>query len=175
MNNKNIKKNNKFQKGFTLIETFIAITILLISISGPLFLVTKGLSVSKASKGQITAMYLAQEAIEYIRNERDANLLNNKSWLDGDISYCLNQKCKIDSPEQEITSCGVSGCDNLNYNQSSYLYGYTAGGEVSRFKREIEIKEVSPNKEVEIIVDMFWTDGPNSKTFTVKERLLNWQ
>ena len=159
-------------RGFTLVETFIAIAILLIAITGPLFLVTKGLATSKMAKGQITAMYLAQEAIEYIRNVRDGNILNGDNWLNG-LGSCVGSKCKIDSPDRDIDSCsGV--CENLRYNSASYLYGYTSG-DTSRFKREVEITEISSNKEMEIVVNMYWSDGPNNRQFTVKEKLMNWQ
>ena len=160
-------------KGFTLIETFVAITILLIAMTGPLYLVTKGLATSKMAKGQITSMYLAQEAIEYIRNIRDGNILNGVGWLSS-LNDCIGQKCKIDSPARQISSCSSGTCVNLKYNSTSHLYGYTSG-ENSRFKREIEITEISSNKEFEIIVNMFWSDGPNTRQFTVKERLMNWQ
>jgi len=172
---KNLKNKNKSQRGFTLIETFMAITILLIAMTGPLVLVTKGLSISKLAKGQITATYLAQEAVEYIRNVRDSNILNERDWLIGlDDCVVSGRKCKIDSPNQEVDLCSTEGCENLKYNAGSNLYEYSSG-EISRFKREIEIIEVSSNKELEIIVDMFWVDGPSTRQFTVKERLLNWQ
>ncbi|MBU1046215.1 type II secretion system GspH family protein [Patescibacteria group bacterium] len=170
-----LKNNNKLKRGFTLIETFIAITVLLIAMSGPLVLVTKGLSISKIAKGQIVAMYLAQEAIEYIRNVRDTNILNDRGWLIG-LTDCTNfgTKCKIDSPAQTVSSCSLSGCENLKYDPVSYLYGYTSGN-VSLIKREIEINEIIPDKELEVVVTMSWQEGPNTRQFVVKERLLNWQ
>ncbi|MBU4536793.1 prepilin-type N-terminal cleavage/methylation domain-containing protein [Patescibacteria group bacterium] len=169
------KKNNRLQRGFTLIETFVAIAVLLIAMSGPLVLVTKGLSISKMAKGQITAIYLAQEAIEYMRNVRDTNILNRRTWLTG-LEECTNfgSKCKIDSPAQIVSSCSLSGCENLKYNSVSYLYGYTSG-DISLFKREIEVNEITPDKELEIVVTMYWNEGPNNREFTIKERLLNWQ
>ena len=68
-------KKNLNNKGFTLIETFVAVTVLTIAMMGPFTLVMKSLAISKATKGQITAMYLAQEAIEFVRNIRDENIL----------------------------------------------------------------------------------------------------
>ncbi|MCK5285765.1 MAG: hypothetical protein KAJ58_00880 [Candidatus Pacebacteria bacterium] len=179
--NTNYKKNdkNKFQGGFTLIETFVAITVLLIAVTGPLVLVTKALSISKMSKGQTTAIYLAQEAVEYIRNVRDENILNRVYWLEN-LDECMElegDKCKINSIDEEVEACSSDGCRNLSYNSSNYLYGYGLGGSwvESRFKRDVEIIEVTSNKEVEIIVDMFWSEGPNTVNFSINERLFNWQ
>ena len=60
-------------RGFSLIETLIAVTILMIAITGPLALVQAGLFSSNHERNQITATYLAQEALEYIRSVRDSN------------------------------------------------------------------------------------------------------
>ncbi len=84
--------NLKFQKrniGFTLIETLVAISILTIALTGPLAIIAQALRSSYYSRDEITAYYLAQEAIEYIRNKRDANglkganLVAPEDWLQG--------------------------------------------------------------------------------------------
>ncbi|MFH1402346.1 MAG: prepilin-type N-terminal cleavage/methylation domain-containing protein [Patescibacteria group bacterium] len=171
---KKLKNKNKFQKGFTLIETFVAITVLLIAITGPLYLVTRGLSVAKMVKGRITAIYLAQEAVEYIRNIRDNNILNDDDWLTDIQGYVSSgKKFTIDSPEQEIKSCD-SDCDFLLYNEGNFLYGYV-DGIISRFKREIQITEIDKDKEIEIVVDVYWNEGPKIYQFTATEYLSNWQ
>ncbi len=59
------------KKGFTLIETFIAISILMVVIVGPLTLSQRSLSSAKYARDRITAYYLAEDAIEYIRHLRD--------------------------------------------------------------------------------------------------------
>ena len=162
------------QAGFTLIETFIAITILLIAMTGPLYLVTKSLSASKLAKDQTTAIYLAQEAVEYIRNIRDSNILNNDNWLT-DLSACLDAKCVINSPDdRNVVACSGGECVPLNYDPLSKLYRYDEGAE-SRFRREIQINTLSSGKEVEIVVTLSWPSGPTEKIFTVREHLFNWQ
>ncbi|MCK5021639.1 MAG: prepilin-type N-terminal cleavage/methylation domain-containing protein [Candidatus Pacebacteria bacterium] len=177
MEDKNkIKEKNKFKRGFTLIETFVAISILLIAITGPLYLVTRGLAISKVAKGQITAMFLAQEAVEYIRNVRDENILNGVSWT-VNLENCLieGQKCRIDStnPDIETISCGGSECLVLEYNPASHQYNYD--GEQSLFRRDIELIQIPGDKEIEIVVDMYWNEGPLEHQFTIREHLLNWQ
>jgi len=86
--------------GFTIVETLVAIAILLISLATPLSMAEKGLAGAEASRHEITAFYLAQEAIEYLRNIRDSNAIakrkNGPTWLQG-LNKCLQgEGCGID-------------------------------------------------------------------------------
>ncbi len=76
---------NKLSAGFTLVEALVAISILLIAVVEPLSLTANSVSNANFAKDQITAFYLAQEGIEFIRNKRDSNYLNdaNGNWLSG--------------------------------------------------------------------------------------------
>ena len=56
-------------------ETLIAVFVLSLAITGPFMIAQKGLQAGLISKDQITAFYLAQDAIEYIRYARDTNCL----------------------------------------------------------------------------------------------------
>src|ERR1035437_529341 len=92
---KNIHKN---QHGFSLIETLIAVSILMIAIAGPLSLVQAGLFSSIHQRNQVTATYLAQEALEYIKNIRDTNsytqyTANLVDWLTGPGGTLLTTTC----------------------------------------------------------------------------------
>jgi prepilin-type N-terminal cleavage/methylation domain-containing protein len=69
---KNIYKN---KKGFTLIETLVAISILMIAIAGPLTVASKGYTSAIDAKNQSIAINLAQEGMEYLNYVKD-----NKVW-----------------------------------------------------------------------------------------------
>ncbi|HBM45414.1 MAG: hypothetical protein UR85_C0011G0008 [Candidatus Nomurabacteria bacterium GW2011_GWF2_35_66] len=91
------RQTNMKKSGFTLIEALVAISILVISVIGPLSLASKGLSYSTYAKDEITAFYLANEAIDVIRNIRDTNTRSEKPWLDvpGDnMDIKITEKCK---------------------------------------------------------------------------------
>lgn len=173
---KNKKIRNKGERAFSLIETFIAITVLLIAISGPLVLITQSLSSIKVVKNRMTAVYLTQEVFEYVRNVRDNNILNGRNWLAG-LDDCLleGQKCKIDSPDETISACSPSGCQNLKYNPETLLYNYDPNEDESLFRRDTSIEVISPDKEIKIIVDVYWVEGPRERKFSTENFLLNWQ
>jgi len=65
--------------GFTLLETLAAVSVLTFAIVGPLTLAYYSIRSSSVSQNQLTAFYLAQEAIEYIKNLRDNNALTGKA------------------------------------------------------------------------------------------------
>ena len=63
----NLQKN----RGFTIIESLVAIAILIVAITGTMTAVQSGISSYTYSKDQIAAFFLAQEAFEQVRNMRD--------------------------------------------------------------------------------------------------------
>lgn len=97
-----MKKNNHQNKGFTLIETLVAITILMISIVGPLTIAQKSLMAATLAKDQVIASFLAQEVIEKIKNDRDLHLRSGNeidgTWLaafNSDLGNCVNSACPL--------------------------------------------------------------------------------
>src|SRR4051812_46204680 len=109
-------RNAIHKKGFTLVETLVAVSILSLSIGAAFAAVQSGLQASSGAKDQVTAFYLAQEGMEYIKNVRDNNALNainggSNTWLtgmaasSGDFCY-FGKVCSIDSPLGTIANCG---------------------------------------------------------------------
>lgn len=170
------------RSGFTLVETMIAIFILTMSISGALTIVTKGLSSAFFYRDQITAFYLAQGAIEHVRNRRDTNAIRGNPWLtDLDPQCTSGTPCRIDVrrlPPNDIVDCG-GPCPALLYDGASGFYTYLTG-DTTRFVREVRICDVNTcivpviDDEVIVTVDISWQTGLFSRSFTVKEHMFNW-
>jgi prepilin-type N-terminal cleavage/methylation domain-containing protein len=147
--------NRKFpylikNRGFTLIETFVAITILLIAVVGPLSAIAKFYADNNFAKNQIAAAFLAQDGLEtavnMINNGRikfsedhqedclgyvEAHPDDNR-WL-GLGDYCQSAAgCDIDSLTQNVTeNCPEAGCRLYKRPATENDAGYytTAGAE----------------------------------------------
>ena len=102
-----IKKQINNSKAFTLVEALVAISILMIAIASPMTLVQKGLSTAILSKDQMIAAFLAQDAIEGIKNVRDQIAISQTTgdWLAGtgnlSLTPCVcnpsnNENCNFD-------------------------------------------------------------------------------
>ncbi len=63
------------QSGFSLVETLVAITILLVIIVGPLTLVSTSARSTNFASEQVTAFFLAQEGVELAQKARDDIML----------------------------------------------------------------------------------------------------
>ncbi len=183
----------QFSKGFTLVESLVAIAVLSLSITATFTAVQSGLKTSITAKNQVTAFYLAQEAMEYIKNVRDENALHSvngtvTNWLtgltvtsggaSGPCDY--GKVCTIDSLQDTVTYCGVSlgTCPVLNQDSVSGLFSYLTGGNYrsTTFKREIRFQSVALNSsEVLVIINMSWTTEGVNKSFQVSESLYDKQ
>lgn len=78
------KKINILNKGFTLVETLVAISIFTLSMVAVLSVLVTSISNTSYAKRKMVASYLAQEGIEYVRNMRDNYVLypeSGKSWV----------------------------------------------------------------------------------------------
>lgn len=159
-------------RGFTLIETLVAIAVLVTSIVGPLSIAAKGLAASLLARDQVTAFYLAQEGIEYIRGMRDENILSGDSWLTGLKPACTGgQLCNVDSKNDLFIECDTE-CPLLNYDENTGFYG-TPSGSPSRFRRTIAITELSATEAV-VVATISWTSGLFPRTFSIREVITDW-
>jgi prepilin-type N-terminal cleavage/methylation domain-containing protein len=186
--NKGFIRTPSLVSGFTLLETLVAIAILSLAIGAAFGVVSNSIQNSTIAKDQITAFFLAQEGMEFIKNIRDQNALHNiniepatVSWLShfggtsGDPD-CFGKACMIDSPLAGVTVCtgGFGTCSNLKQDPVTGVYGYTAAWPDSNFKREIQFTTVSSD-EVKVAIKMTWLTRGQTKTFTVTESLFNRQ
>lgn len=181
---------NKKNKGFTLVESLVAVAILSLSILSAFTAVQGSLQYSINTKDQITAFYLIQEAMEYVKNIRDENALMalsgaGNTWLTGLSSLTTDpcwyggsgtsQKvCRIDSPNKEEDYCGneFGSCPVLKQDPVTKLFGYT-GATDTMFKRELQFTNISDGKEILVKIRVSWSSRGVDKTVEVSETLFN--
>ena len=161
-------------RGFTLIETMVAVVILLATSAGVLGLASYTVSFIGLPKDRIIAFYLAQEPVEYIRAVRDSNRLSGASpdWLAGVRAPCVTgAPCAVDFVAGTVVSCGGT-CAPLKFNSANGVYGYVSGT-ATRFVRTTRITETKPDQEAVIEVTVSWPHKGVTKTFTMRENILN--
>jgi prepilin-type N-terminal cleavage/methylation domain-containing protein len=150
------------KRGFTLVETLVAIAIIVIALVGPFQSVQHALIASYIARDELIGNSLAQEGIEYARSIRDNNFLaGNSDWLAGldgtsngtfssncFATYPFNQSsnaCTVDPAIPSIASCTANSCKPLYINMGSqysveYLYTQSSAGNIqSRFTRILQL------------------------------------
>jgi prepilin-type N-terminal cleavage/methylation domain-containing protein len=167
------------QNGFTLVETLVAIGVLVLAITGAFTAAQSGLSSYINSKNQAIAINLAQEAVEYIRATRDTNKINNSNWLSG-IESSAGGPCVFGTncilsvvSSSENRSCGLSQCPVLKQDSSTGYYQYTTGNNTV-FRRDVLLTDINSGKEVSVLVTVSWNRGVITKIYKTREYLFNW-
>lgn len=172
-----------FSAGFTLVETLVAILILVTAIAGPLTIASRSLIAATVAKDQVTAYYLAQDAIEYVRFVRDTNKLEDEPWFNG-LSLCTSgdgtSACYIDTAAGTITSCTGGNCSSpIRYDTDSSVrrFSYTSGTNTI-FRRSVIITNPlgGISSEANVTVAVSWVGmGGQTRTVTVQENMYDWQ
>ena len=191
MNESTQKRHIPGQAGFTIIETMMAVFVLSVAIAGSLALASKGLDVVVVARQEVSAAYLVQDAIEYIRATRDSNCLASSNpsgcssgeWLGSLPAKCGSGGCIINTINGNTLSCPLGGvCLPLNYNVADSVYTYvpTDGSTIlpTIFTRSIYIQTpVGGNSdEASTSVVVSWP-GSGGITHVVRlhEDFYNWQ
>lgn len=169
----------KYIRGFTLIETMIAISLLTIAIVAPMTLTMQSLQTAYYARDQITASNLAQEAIESVRSIRDGNILNNAEG--GTTVNLLNgipigSNFTIDARTNITQTCNSGVC--LPLQTDGNLYGYQSGWTNTNFIRTVLATYVpgpGVSDEIRVSVTVTWQTGKlKSKSFTLYENMYRW-
>lgn len=165
-----------YSKAFSLMEIIIVMGVIVTFLTGAITLISYGVSGIRLGKSKITAMALAQEGLEIVRNIRDNNWLSNKrasnDWRDGlNSGYYRAQYDK--------TNLISASNDKLSLDGNGFYYyqdqGSRANSIITPFKRDINI-EYFPGDDTQIKVtsNVAWEEQGRTNTISVETRLYNW-
>ena len=187
------KKQNLSISGFTLVETLVALSIFSVSVLIVVSLLGNSISNIDYAKKKMTASYLAEEGIEYIRNLRDTYTLYDpggpaQGWTNFltkmapcDATSVTTNKCYFDSTNvfsggTYITTMPVTACSGTcpyMYESSTDGYDYNVAGVKTDFIREIKINKIS-NDEIKLFSTVYWSQQSGQFSMTFTEELFNW-
>jgi prepilin-type N-terminal cleavage/methylation domain-containing protein len=190
-------KNTKQNKGFTILETLIAVVLLSLVLNSVLTLISKSLFTAQYAKNDMIASYLLQESADYIRNTRDTSIKVNPAtgWDNFLTFYELNgsgnksRSCKIKIYPNYIANTSEPDCGSVNgnndpdqlyyhkdTNNGSYYSTERGSGYVdTTLSRSIVLSKSADDKQVDVSITINWKNGntPKSKSYNVS--LTNWQ
>lgn len=174
------------QRGYSMVEVLVAISILLLATAGPMTIAARSLQYAQFTAQQNTAFFLAQEGIEAVFKIRAASGLehldnpsSNAAWdwmSDGALSSCRNANgCDIDWRDDSLTnnivSCSTIANCKLYFNAGNSLARYThqSAGEETPYTRVITISSVSPTEAL-VRSQVSWesTSAAGTRTVTLQ-------
>lgn len=182
------------QRGFTLIETFVAITILMVLIVGPLGSLSKSITDTQYAQNLATATYLSQEALNAIaaslQNAAQLHPIDPGSFED--LATVLNTRCSGGNCGVNtigsfvIDLCGRSNLNNciLKRDPSTNIYRHdVAGGQNTIFTRRVTITSgvndlniwtsnpsLTPSpipREIRVTVTTSWSEGAQLRQVSI--------
>lgn len=174
----NVKKN-KTKFGFTLIETLIAVTILLIAVVGPIALIGDSIRKMYYARDEALAINLAQEGIEMVRQVRDSNMLSGSAWLTtlADGTYMIDAgNFMAGSPSTFVIYCGAVCIPQPIYIDSATgLYRQGTVFTSTRFSRIVTISGAGlPANERQVTSTVTWLTGGSTGSVSVSEYVFSW-
>jgi prepilin-type N-terminal cleavage/methylation domain-containing protein len=183
-------------RGFTLIETLVAVTILTLAVSGPLFVASRALVAAQNARHQLIATYLAQEGIEYVRAMRDREFIVARSagganvsetaWDSfangsnaGSIAGCRTSDCIYDvtrfagvGPGLALQPC--TNCAPLRFATTTGTYAYDSASPVTPYTRVIRAQLIT-GSDMLITSTVRWTTRLTTYQVTITDHLTPWQ
>ncbi len=174
------KKKSKKQIGFGILEVVVSIGIITIGMIGVLSLIVQNTQVYYVNKSRYTAVMLAQEGIELVRNIRDSNWRTGADWnssIVGDGSY------RIESNAGTISLLDVDGSpaiDNLDARlkmDSSGIYQHTNGDNTPYYRIIETSTDGCPSADdcLRFIAHVRWRERGNVYNHKTEVYLYDWR
>ena len=159
-------KHSTYNKGFSIIEVLVAISVITIGITGAMNLINFTISSVAMSKSQTIAVSLTQEGMEIVRSIRDSNWLEKVAWDSG--LGAGDYRVQYDNNSLLL----LSGNPVLKINSNGF-YQYDSGTD-TRFKRKMTISDVSAN-EIKVVSEVTWDERGKSYDTSAETRLYDWK
>jgi prepilin-type N-terminal cleavage/methylation domain-containing protein len=191
----NFLKNNK---GFTLVETLVAISIFSVSAIALLTILSGGITDINYVKNKFIADNLAVEGIEYVRNIRDTNALYSSPAPTGwqaflsSFSQCVknvsdgcyfdNSSLNYSNRNRPILALSIVPCSQtcplLKLNNTTGRFEYNINNNAtSSFSRKIEVElpsDLNNGNELKIYSTVTWREGSRNYETVLSTSLFNW-
>ncbi len=161
----------QLSKGFSLLETTIAIAIMVSAILGPMGISSQSIRAASVARNNIIASNLAQEGLELVRVFRHNNRIVGQSWTQG-LDACLSANgCRIDARDLSVQAC-ASVCDLFKFDDSLKLYNYFSGANTI-FRRTIIISNITGD-EIRVRASVGWSDKFGDQAFNLETSVFDW-
>lgn len=168
------------QRGQSLIETIIALTVIITGMFGAISLVVYSLRAVGTSQNRMLALYLSWEAIEVAQSMRDSNYLAGNPFdagLDGGgdttaiasfdpasgWSFDFAPNVFADASTQLYLQGGL-------YRQSSVVLP----GIASAFKRLVILEQTTPD-ELRVVSTVQWSERGETRQVRAERIFYNWR
>ena len=166
----------KANQAFTLLETMIAIGVIITGIVGVLILVEQSLRSIRVADNRIIASHLAQEAVEVVVNVRNTNWVSRVGWRTG-IPSLTQGIVDYDSTQVSQAVNPANFCISL----VAGIYEHGTPPCDTIFSRHLEItdmnEDISGNSvdfiEVKAVVE--WSQEGIDRSVTIVDHLYDWR
>jgi Tfp pilus assembly protein PilV len=181
--------NYQLPTGFTLVEALVAVTILTLAVVGPMFTANRAIVAAQISRDQLTASYLAQEGIEFIRAVRDDAYLNlypgdtSSAWSDfltsivncgtsiiGTAPFCTLDP--VGNAPLQVCPSGI--CAPLWLSSTNVFTQQQISGIKTIYTRTIQTVQKSATDE-QVVSKVTWNFHGITHNITIYGHLTPWQ
>lgn len=177
----------------------LAVFVLALSLTGLISLTSTSFLTAKYANNEIVSNYLVQEAIDYIKNDRDTLVFQSSDPVAGwsnllnKYQNCTSDGCYFEPFDGELATVnkctgsvtggfGTIKCPVFFYNENTtgdksgfYTYKSLNGVTNSRFKRKVLVSTNPSNPDqLDIRVTVEWLNGNLPKSRSLYYSLLNW-
>jgi hypothetical protein len=172
-------------KGFSLVETVMALGVLTVGLLGAAAVLTQGVQKLASSPGDVVATQKASEAIETVFAARDSHTLtwaqirniHGASGSDGGIFLDGPQPIKQAGPDGVVNTADDGAVETVIYPGPDQMLGThdDTTQTLVAYTREISIRDVANENGAlrAITVTVTYQSGPTSKKYTLTTYISN--
>ena len=161
------------QRGQTLVELMIAMSVMSIGFLGVFAVLSQSLGLNRVVANQYIASNLAAEGIEVVKNIADSNVVRGDEWNKG----LSNDKFGVQYDTETLEDVNKDWANRklpLNFNPDTGIYSYD-GRTPTNFVRTITINNISLN-EIQVESEVRWRDrGGTEFEVVLEDRFFNWR